>query len=57
MKYKVILYNQFGAGNDDIAGNFTFYTFNSAHDCAQAWSALSGNYSAYLWDGTTWRTY
>lgn len=57
MKYKVILYNQFGAGNDDIAGNFTFYTFNSAQECCAAWSALSSNYLAYLWDGTQWRSY
>lgn len=57
MKFKVVLYNQFGAGNDDIAGNFTFYTYNQAYNCATQWSALSDNFRAYMWDGTEWRSY
>lgn len=56
MKYKVILYNDFGAGHDDTAGNFTFYTYDQANKCATAWSDISAAYRAYLWNGVGWET-
>lgn len=58
MKYKLILYNTYSSQSEtDLAGNFTFYTFAAAHECAQAWAAISGNFEARLWDGTSWRFY
>lgn len=57
MKYKVILYNTGGASDVDESNGFTFYTFNNAHDCAQAWANIGAVYRASLWDGSTWRIY
>ena len=57
MKYKVILYNGASAAAVDEGCGFTFYTFNSAHECAQAWANRAAVYEAILWDGSTWRSY
>lgn len=57
MKYKVVLYNGGGSADVDISANFTFYTFNQAHECCQQWVAISSTWGARLWDGSTWRSY
>jgi hypothetical protein len=57
MKYKVILYNSYGAADVDVAASYSFYTFKSALDCCQAWAAYTGNFEAYLYDGVIWRFY
>ena len=57
MKFKVIFYNAGAAASTDTAGNFTFYTLNSAITCAQAWAAYSSNFEAYVYDGIIWRLY
>lgn len=57
MKYKLILYNSYGSSDVDLAGTFTFYTFNAAHECATQWIAQASFFQARLWDGETWRVY
>tara|TARA_B110000285_G_C14979931_1_gene540829 strand:- start:652 stop:828 length:177 start_codon:yes stop_codon:yes gene_type:complete len=57
MKYKVILFNSYGAADVDVAGQFTFYTFNSALECCQAWANFDASYEAFLYDGQIWRNY
>lgn len=57
MKYKVIFYNNAAAADTDIAGNFTFYTLNSAIAACVQWSAIGDPFFARLWDGATWRVY
>ena len=57
MKYKVVLYNTQSSADTDTAGNFSFYTFNAAHECCQSWAAITAQYEAWLWDGATWRKY
>ena len=57
MKYKVVLWNIGGSSAVDSAGNFTFYTLNSAVDFCAQWVQIAAEYKAYLWDGNTWRTY
>lgn len=57
MKYKVVLWNTGASSSVDHSGNFTFYTFNSAHEACTQWVAIGVEYKADLWDGSTWRRY
>lgn len=57
MKYKVILYNAGSSQETDLAGNFTFYTLNSAIHACTVWVAIGDPYLARLWDGSVWRLY
>ena len=57
MKYKVIYFNTGGTSAVDQAGNFAFYTLNSAVESATAWAAIDATFISYLWDGSTWRVY
>ncbi len=58
MKYKLILHNSAATSDVDISAGFTFYTFNQAVSCAQAWVATNpGILKAHLWDGEIWRLY
>jgi hypothetical protein len=56
MKYKVVLATSYSTGNQGAAGA-TFFRLQDAVDACTAWNELGGNYSAYLWDGTQWRSY
>tara|TARA_B110000285_G_scaffold75022_1_gene86355 strand:+ start:458 stop:643 length:186 start_codon:yes stop_codon:yes gene_type:complete len=60
MKYKLVVFRNVGGTSDDApnAGSFTFFTFNEAHSCANAWVNQAGDqWQARLWDGSIWRTY
>lgn len=57
MKYKAILYNAYGGGDTDLAGNFQFYKKSQAVDCVNRWVSSNPNFEAYLWDGVTWTLY
>ena len=56
MKYKVVFATSYNSGNQGAAGA-TFFKINDAISACTAWNELGGNYSAYLWDGATWRIY
>jgi hypothetical protein len=58
MKYKlVLLENNSGGGNPDVATTLFFYRKNEAISCANQWKEIGATKYAYLWDGTIWTLY
>lgn len=56
MKYKVFYGHSYGTGNQG-AGVASFYTRAQAENSASAWNEMGGQFSAYMWDGSSWTTY
>ena len=54
MKYKVILYNTYGAADVDASGTFNFYTLQAATNCCLSWVEIYGADQALLFNGASW---